>query len=523
MKRLLYISIMIFMGCAYIQAQTVFDAAKAADSDLNGSARYSSMAGAFGALGGDVSAIKDNPAGLGVFRKSEISITANQLFQNSKSIWDSDTVKTNRNKFGLNNFSLVFASPSSYKTSGLVSSNFSFTYNKLKNFNRDVFIRNDEIFTSAIDYYMAKAPVNITDNDISFNNDNWSWLSVLAYKGFLINPIYNAQGNNIVDWYPVLGDNEYVLPDYWLREKGAINEYAFTWAGNINNNLFLGASLNIRSLDYHLISEYNEDFTGGGGMTMCNYVDITGGGVSANFGLIYLPANFLRLGASIQTPTIYSLSVTNFARLHYDSYDYDYEEPVSGTVEPSDRRGNSIDNEVNSSFYSPLQINGSIAFLFGKQGLLSAEYNFKNYTGMYFADKDRGSSSYTVENDQINTMLNNTSTFKIGGEYKINQNFAVRAGYAYTSAAHNDNAEKISYSNTVRTDVEYLINNGSRYLTTGLGYRDAFWYIDLAFTNQRLDETFYTFNPNELRNVSVTPASVITNFNNLILTVGFRF
>ena len=517
MKRLLYISIMIFMGCAYLQAQTVFDAVKAADSDLSGSARYSSMAGAFGALGGDVSAIKDNPAGLGVFRKSEISITADQLFQKSKSIWDDDPVTVNRNKFGLNNFSLVFASPSPYKTSGLVSSNFSFTYNKLKNFNREVLVRSKETLASATDYYAQQAPLNVTSDYIDFDNSRCSWLTVMAFEGYLINPIYNNQGSSIVDWSPVLWEDEYVLPDYSLYETGSINQYAFTWAGNINNNLFLGASLNIHSINYELQSMYNEDFTGGGWLTMQNIVGISGGGANANFGLIYLPVNFLRIGASIQTPTIYSLSVENSSRLDFNSYDYENEKRVDGYINSPEV------NRITSSLHSPLQINGSIAFLFGKKGLLSAEYDFKNYTGMYLADKERGSSVYSNENDQINTMLNNTSTFKIGGEYKIDQNFSIRAGYAYMPATHNSSAENIPYSGTVRTDVEYFVNNGSRYLTTGCGYRDAFWYIDLAFTNQRLDETFYAFNPNGFKDGYVTPASVITNFNNLIFTVGFRF
>ena len=503
---------MIFMGCAYLQAQTVFDAVKAADSDLSGSARYSSMAGAFGALGGDVSAIKDNPAGLGVFRKSEISITANELFQSSKSIWDSDAIKINSNKFGLNNFSLVFASPSPYKTSGLVSSNFSFTYNKLKNFNRKVFIEGEPMLASITDYYAAQAPINITKDYISFDNYSCSWLSVLAFEGYLINPIYNNQGSSIVEWESVLAGGEKVMPDYWMNETGAINEYAFTWAGNINNNLFLGASLNIRSVDYHLIGEYNEDFTLGGGMTICNYVDITGGGVNANFGLIYLPTDFLRIGASLQTPTIYNLSVTNDFALGYDSYDNDNDRPVSDEFYPDGA------NRITSSFNSPFQANGSVAFLFGKKGLFSAEYVYKRYTGMSLADERKGSAGYSDENNKIGTMLNNTSMIKLGGEYKIDQNFSIRAGYAYMPATHNASAENIPYPGTVRTDVEYFVNNGSRYLTTGCGYRDAFWYIDFAITNQRLDETFYAFNSS-----NVTPASVITNFNNLILTVGFRF
>ena len=44
---------------------------------MSGSARYISMGGAFGALGGDVSAISDNPAGSSVFLNTEIGGTIN--------------------------------------------------------------------------------------------------------------------------------------------------------------------------------------------------------------------------------------------------------------------------------------------------------------------------------------------------------------------------------------------------------------------------------------------------------------
>ena len=508
MKRLFYISIIIFISSTGLFAQTVFDAVKAADSDLGGSARYSSMAGAFGALGGDVSAIKDNPAGLGVFRKSELSLTANTLFQNSKSKWDGVKDRDSRIKLGFNNVALVLTTPF-YRTSGLVSSNFSFNYNKLKNFNRNVSIKGTVSPVSITDYYALLTPINVGGN-IEFKNDNYSWMSVMAYEGYLIDPIYD-ENDNLIYWSSALKKNELVLPDYTLHEYGGIDEYAFAWAGNISNKLFLGASINIRSLNYSLHSIYNEDFTGGGGMTMQSFVDIKGTGVNANFGAIYLPVDFLRIGASFQTPTIYSMAVTNFASLYAD-----WDE--KRTIEPKEA------NTVKSSLYTPLQVNGGVAFLFGRKGLLSAEYVYKNYTGMYFADKDNGSSSrYSNENGDINRMLNNTSSIKIGGEYKVTDNFAVRAGYAYMSPTQNKHTEKIPYIDTARTDMEYFINNGSHYITTGFGYRDANWYVDLAFTNQRLKETFYAFNPHDFNPGNVTPANVITNFNNVVVTLGLRF
>ena len=58
-------------------AQTLNDFTRLVSSDLNGSARYTSMAGAFGALGGDLTAISFNPASSSVFLHSELGLSAN--------------------------------------------------------------------------------------------------------------------------------------------------------------------------------------------------------------------------------------------------------------------------------------------------------------------------------------------------------------------------------------------------------------------------------------------------------------
>ena len=56
-------------GTAFSQSQ--LDAFKYSQTELNGTARYLGMGGAFGALGGDISAMNTNPAGLAIYKSSE--------------------------------------------------------------------------------------------------------------------------------------------------------------------------------------------------------------------------------------------------------------------------------------------------------------------------------------------------------------------------------------------------------------------------------------------------------------------
>ena len=82
------ISVLIALGMLMIapwgMAQTIYDGAKLTGKDLNGTARIVGMGGAMGALGGDISTMGTNPAGIGLYRSSDLGF----LFMGMKvSIW----------------------------------------------------------------------------------------------------------------------------------------------------------------------------------------------------------------------------------------------------------------------------------------------------------------------------------------------------------------------------------------------------------------------------------------------------
>ncbi|MEI7504359.1 MAG: hypothetical protein WCJ61_13850, partial [Paludibacter sp.] len=146
------------------------------------------------------------------------------------------------------------------------------------------------------------------------------------------------------------------------------------------------------------------------------------------------------------------------------------------------------------------------------------EYDFSNNTGMQLMDVDNNNAKFTNENERMKTNLNNVQTIKIGGEYKLTNNFALRAGFANTSNANNPDAYKQMYENTVRMDPQFFIHNSTNYLTAGFGYREASWFVDFAYVNKILDETFYPYDSSAL-----TGASVITKTNNIVVTLGLKF
>ena len=65
-------------------AQTPYMNENYMPTDLIGSARYVGMGGALGALGADVSAGASNPAALGLYRRSDASLSFSVLTQKEK-------------------------------------------------------------------------------------------------------------------------------------------------------------------------------------------------------------------------------------------------------------------------------------------------------------------------------------------------------------------------------------------------------------------------------------------------------
>ncbi|MDR3653060.1 MAG: hypothetical protein P4L34_08825 [Paludibacter sp.] len=511
------LALAVILNCTAIFAQTEFDAQKFVLTDINGTARYMGMAGAFGALGGDPSAIKDNPAGLGIYRSSEMTGTLNLLMQNSNATWNGTKTSDNLNNFSFTNFSYVKSYPtfrSQNSSDGLLNSNWSFSYNRLRDFNRNSTISSGYQNSSMTDY-LAYFTGNIKSADLSSSNDPYNntsipWMSELAYQGYLINETVDANG--ISTWSPLLSLNEQVKPTFSIQESGFLDEYSVGWAGNFSNLLYLGANLNLQSINYTERSQYSEMFGAGDNqsMTFDNNIMTNGAGLNVNFGAILRPIDIVRIGFSVHSPTVFALTDNNYTSLNY-------------YISSSNNGNITTPTGYNSYMLStPWKFNASAAVILGQRGLLSAEYDYNLNSNTTLMDQNGNSQNYADENTGIKSVLNNVRTLKIGGEYKLTDHFSLRAGYANMSAGTNPNSDKLMRYNTTRTDTEYFINNSTNYLTAGFGYREASWYIDFAYVNKILDETFYPYNSNSLI-YAVNPANVKTANNNLVVTLGFKF
>ncbi len=504
MKKILSITLMalVFVG---LQAQTEYDALRLSQTDIQGTARYMSLAGAMGALGADASAIKDNPAGLGVYRSSELTATLDVSVNDIKPI-----VYHNRENFqpretntSFSNVSYVVNMPVYDSPNGLVNSNFSFSFQKLADFNKYFSVEGGMSPTSFTDFLAGfSSPDNPIPGDISYNNPQMPWITVLGFNGYLIDP----DGDYFKS---VLHPGERVLPAYTFEQYGSMNELNFGWGGNYNNNFFVGASMNIRTIDYSLYSRLTEDFEDGGGFDLDNILLQNGVGLNAKLGMIYQMNNGLRLGLSFHTPTINYIEEESRASLDSSLIPEDEQSPSKTETHYHDY-----------NLWSPMQLQASAAYVFGKSGFLSAEYNLINYNLSKFERTRNSAQDFAIVNRDMAKVLNSVHLLKLGAEGRLSDKFSLRAGYAFMSPATNQSYEdgKLLVQNTVNTNTEYFDQKfNTNLLSLGLGYRSGNWFLDFAYSNRLQKEEFYPYQDRALS------ATVIdNNRSNYTFTIGLR-
>ena len=512
MKKNILTLLLVSMGVV-ASAQTEYDALRLTQTDLNGTARYMSMGGAFGALGGDASALKDNPAGLGVYRSSEISATVNTAVQGTNATWYGTDSKEDSYKLVFNNIAYVWAVPMwQDKTEGLLSSNFSFAYNRNHNFNRKM--NANGVTNSSFTDFLSNFTNGLTESALQldnnpYNNTNVPWLSVMGYQGYLISPVSESSTN----WESAFGQTQAPATSSYISETGYDNDYSFGWGGNWNNKFFLGANLNFSDISYTLKETLTEDFGNIGNFDLLSYLHQEGMGINLKVGAIYLPTNNLRLGVAVHSPTFYSISETNYADLNYDNPAYDT--PTTNAIGTEQSPSNTQDFNVRSAF----QAQFSAAYLFGKSGLISAEYNFVNYPGMRLSDSGGDSKAFLPENNGMSYVMRNGNVLKLGAEVKLDPTLSLRAGYAlYTGVTNPNYTEgKALRLNSVNTNTEYFNQYDSNYATFGMGYRQPGWFIDFAYALKMQKEDFYPYQYSALK-----PAIVKTNTHNILVTLGFK-
>lgn len=515
-----------------LMAQAAPDAYQISQQDLRGTARFMSMAGAFGALGGDISTLNQNPAGIGVYRNSDVAATIDFDIQSTQA--ENQGMKygsVNQFKVACNNVGYV----GSYATNSDVMPyfNWGFSYNKSKSFNRHYSGGISNLGTSLTNYIAgvtnsggySEKQLAYSDGYNPYVNGNAPWLSILAYDSYLING--DSNGKSFQGLY---GDGTTGRGEFETVEEGGIDQYSINFGGNIANMVYWGlgfgiADVNYRSNTYYGESLnnayiYNEKGVGSQGYAdwgLVNSLRTTGTGYNFKLGLIVKPVNEFRLGFAFHTPTYYSLKDEAYATTSYA-----YGNGLQNSSDANDGYGSVGWYKI----HSPWRFIASAAGVIGNKAIVSFDYEYVGFQTMEVLS-DNG----TVYNDtkqQIGKYYKPSNIYRIGIEYKVTPQLSLRGGYSYQSSPVTDQA----YSNreniiTAGTTPSYSFDNKIEYITAGLGYRYQSFYTDLAYVHKTRKSEYHAFSP-EVNNAGSllveSPSAKITDSNNQIVwTIGFRF
>ena len=516
MKKNLLLLIALF-SCAYSFGQGELDAFRFSKNDLSGTARGIAMGGAFGALGGDITGVSINPAGIGVYRTSELSTTLSLTSSNIKTNWQNSINKDDKVSFRLDNINYVGYFPAGKEGQSI---NFGFSFNRLKSFDRN-YSANGKGMPNSLTDYMADLVWGIPSRELYFENNRPGipWLGVLGWEGYLIN---NPQGNEYESILNVdeVNGNEKVSPRLSVSEKGHINSYDFTFGSNVSTSLYLGMSFSITDIYYRMNSLYDEAFDDGGGFMLDNYLQTEGSGYQVNLGAIWLPTDFLRLGVAYHSPTWYTMTDYYQARLDPDV-------PGEGGKKAPiiDTPG---DASTNYRLRTPYSWVFSAAAILGTQAIVSLDYDIKDYTSMNL--EDNYGYSDREQNRYIDTDFRMAATLRAGFEYRFTPQFSGRLGYAWMQSPYEKEfkEDRAFDAAVVGTIPHYTVDGDMNYYTAGIGYRfTPQFYLDFAFVHGRQQKDDLYFFPSmyedEKGNPSPKAASFDNTFNKGLITLGYKF
>ena len=425
-------------------------------NDRNGSARFVAMGGAFGAVGGDVTAMTINPAGISIFNDSNASIAFQSRSTDYLTTYYGNSTTTQQDFFKVSNAGVVF------------------TFN---NYTSDEWSKlamgiNYRVLADFEDTFIAKG----TSGFASFDNF----------------PLDNSENPLVYD----IADNQQLSNFY----NGDMSELSFAFSGVYEEKMHVGAGLNFYDLNFSQQTILRENNNDGNNNTLNarlyqeNFT--TGVGFSLSAGVIYKPTNAFRLGISYQTPTWFTEIIENTNITNNDGFFGDTEIEVSNDdiIYDNTFGGNLPTQGLLYKLRTPSKITASTAIIFGKFGLISLDYSTKNYRGLNLSGDD-----FSEENLFFDNQLRKVDALHLGTEWRIKK-LSIRGGYIYEQSP----------------DVSAIASDDLQSYSLGFGYNFGWVKFNLAYTNSNktgLYDFYPQYNQVEAAELNIDNTMVTAGFS----------
>lgn len=535
--------------CGTMQAQDIYKAETLSGSDLTGTARFVGMGGAMSALGADMSTMSNNPAAIGLYRRSDVAMTASVLGQSEAY----KLADVNKARASFDQAGFVYAAK--LNGSAVKFVNLGFNYQKRRNLKEVI-----GLGPTRLNEGMSQSWQML---DLSYYYDGWldlsnkndreytTLLTGVGYDTQMLAPIYDDQGK-LTGYEPSYADSYKYRRARW----GGIQQYDFNLSLNINDRVYGGITVGVYNVDIHSLTGYQETLRLGDEVSampyqMYNEEAITGAGVDVKFGIIFRPIEDspFRIGFSFSTPTFYDLTQSSYLQMWSP---YAFTDNMNQTYDATyaEARASDFDYRI----YTPWKLNISAATTVGNWLAVDAEYEVSRYSGAqvrypyndmgrypnnYDWDYDWGDYNVSSHKDralckEIDRYMKPVSTFRIGAEARLAKGVYARAGYNFVSAPFEKDAYLNLFTNTpsyyspsyyYSTNTDYVNLGNTHRATLGLGYKGKHFYADVAYQIQTQEADVYAFHiPEQFSDRNRLPGQRIDlKRHHAMLTVGYKF
>lgn len=467
------------------------------------------IGGALTGLGGDISSVLVNPAGIGLFKTSEFVLSPGFNLNNNKSTYLGSRDKESQSGFNFGTSGLIGAVPGSGRSNWK-----NFTYaiaaTRTADFNNRISYNGTNNQSSYSEKYLEEL-INDRVTDPNLAATNYPFGSSLAFNTYLVEPDLDASGN-ATGYYSLSTPQTGVVQQQDIRTEGGITTLSFAGSGNLNDKFYLGGSLNWEILKYRRNQTFRESDATNNTANDFNYftvedvLETKGSGLNLKMGMIFKPVDYIRFGLSVHTPTWYDLT---------DKYNTTITTDLEGYAGPGTLKQSASDiigetGEFSYSFYNPWKFSGGIAYVLREvqdvtkqRGFLSADVEYVTFNSPRFNDPNDLSGDYFNElNATVSDIYKSAINVRVGGELKFNT-LMVRGGFGYFSNPYKDPE----------------LNGKRMNISAGLGYRNKGMFLDLTYMHQILNDGFY---PYRLTGNFFAPVTMKGSAGNIMLTLGFK-
>ena len=484
---------------------------------VNGTARINAIGGAMGSLGGDITSIFVNPAGIGLFNTREVVFGLNNLQQSNSFTYRDELSKSKKNSIGLSPIGVIIGLGKVSEKAKSVTVGFGF--NQTANFNNFYNFKgynNNSSYSEIFAEEFAKSGLSI--DDVLQSNSQLPYGSAPALYTYLIDTVKLADGSYQIKAAPeyILDAGQAIRQEFTKKETGGIYELAGSVASNFNDQWYIGGTLGIPIISYSsttTVEESDTSLNASNHFASFKYTDkfsTTGAGINLKVGAIYRPSDYVRLGLAIQSPTFMYLTDNRTTYLETDLENPASNFNVSSTTFTNDKAGKASYNQT-----SPWKatISGSYVFrevenVNKQKGFITADIEYVNHKGSRFRSANEEPTEdekayYKELTKVLKQQYKGAFNFRIGGELKFNVIMA-RLGFAYYGNPYKNSPEKANMM----------------LLSGGLGYRDHNFFIDLTYVHNMKKDTYFPYRLSDREN---SYAKIDKTVGQVMATVGFKF